>query len=631
MKTKDMTQDSHLFHPNDPCERWAFFIILTFTLVAYLNSFQGDFILDDHASIRQNQSIRRIWPISIPLSPPRQTSVAGRPILNLTFALNYAIGGLDVRIYHLFNLAIHASAALLLYGIIRRTLRSFQNRFQEQANRIAMISALIWAVHPLQTESVTYIIQRSESLAGLFFLGTLYCAIRSSGSKKINLWTIAAIILCALGICVKEVAAMSPAVILLYDYIFLSDSWRRALRRRIALYIGLACTWALLPIVSLGARSGSTGFNAAGYGPISYGMTQIGVITHYLRLCFLPHPLVFDYFWVIEKSPAAVILPGLLLGGILGFTVCALLRKSPLGFPGAWFFLILAPTSSIFPIHTEVAAERRMYLPLAAVVVPVVILFYCFIDFLGKRWISFKPHKSIAVSILVFVCVSVLGIMTIMRNLDYQDPERMWKLVLREQPQNCRAYLNLGIFYLEHGRKQDAIIQYEKALEYTRNSSEIAHLHANLAHLLLDQEQYEKAWMHFEKAISADPRDEVFMIYFGIDLGRRGRIVEAESVFRRALEVNPRNCAAHNNLGRTLEMQDRNQEAMEHYQESMKLNPEFPDVYRNLGNLLSRQGRKEEAMQLYEKALRLRPNWLEVHNALVRLQQEKNNQQNTKR
>lgn len=625
-----MTQDSPPFHPTDSWERWASFIIIACTLIVYLNSLQGDFILDDHSSIRQNQTIRRIWPISIPLSPPGQTSVAGRPILNLTFAINYAISGINVWSYHLFNLAIHAGAALLLYGIIRRTLRSFQNSFQAHANRIALISSLIWAVHPLQTESVTYIIQRSESLAGLFFLGTLYCVIRSNESKKTNLWIISAIILCALGICVKEVAAMAPVVIILYDYIFPGDSWRRTLRKRVALYIGLSCTWALLAMVSLGARSGSTGFSETGYGPIAYGMTQIGVITHYLRLCFLPHPLVLDYFWIIEKNPAAVILPGLLLGGILVFTVWALFRKSFLGFPGAWFFLILAPTSSIFPIHTEVAAERRMYLPLAAVVISVVLLFYFFIDFLGKKWISCKPFKSITGTILVFVCLAVLGFMTIMRNFDYHDPERMWKLVLEQQPRNCRAYLNLGIFYLERGRKPDAIAQYEKALECTPDPSEIARLHANLAHLLLDQDQFEKAWMHFEKAISANPRDEVFMIYFGIDLGRRGRIVEAETVFRRALALNPRNYVTHNNLGRTLEIQDRNQEAMDHYRESIRLNPQFPDVYRNLGNLVSREGRTEEAIQLYEKALLLRPDWPEVHNALVRLQQEKDNQQNTK-
>jgi Flp pilus assembly protein TadD len=631
MKTREMTQEQHPFTPSDPLALWAPYIILACVLAAYLSSFQGDFILDDHTSIVRNQTIRQVWPLSTLLSPPKQTSVSGRPLLNLTFALNYAISGLKVWSYHLFNLVIHAGAALLLYGIIRRTLGSFQSRFHSHANRIAMISTLIWAVHPLQTESVTYIIQRSESLSGLFILVTLYCAIRSRASNKGNAWRLAAVLLCGLGICVKEVAAVAPLIILVYDYIFTKDSWRRILRKRIVFYLGLASTWLLLPIVSLGARSGSAGFSSAGYSPIAYGITQIGVVAHYLRLCFLPHPLVFDYDWVIEKNPTAVVLPGLLLGGILGFTTCALWKKSPLGFPGAWFFLILAPTSSIYPIHMEVAAERRMYLPLAGVVVTVVLLFWYFFNHAGKKWMNFKPYKSITAVFLVCLCVLVLGFTTTLRNLDYHDPERMWKLVLKQQPGNCRAYLNLGIFYLEHGRKQDAIMAYEKALECSRDPGEIARLHANLAHLLLDGNEFEKAWMHFEKAVSINPGDEIFMIYFGIDLGLRKRIVEAETVFRRALEVNPGNCVTHNNLARILEMQGRLEEAEKYYRESMLLNPEFPDVYRNLGNLLSREGRTGEAIALYEKALLIKPNWQEVQNTLIRLKQEKDSLQDTKR
>ena len=594
-----MTQETHSLFHEVLWRRWAPWVILAAVLVVYSNSFLGDFFLDDEGSIRQNPTIRRLWPLSKLLSPPMQTSVSGRPILNLTLALNYAASGLRVWSYHLVNLVIHAAAALLLYGIVRRTLVSdpMRNRYETRADLLAMISAVIWAVHPLQTESVTYIVQRSESLAGLFYLGALYSAIRGCGSGKSNLWTAVAVLLCALGICTKETLVTAPVVILLYDRIFLSGSFKKALRARMTLYIGLAGTWLLVPIISLGARSGSTGFSAPGSGPIAYCLTQLGVITHYLRLSFQPHPLVMDYAWQIEKNPVAVILPGILLGVLVFLTVWAFFKKSPVGFLGAWFFLILAPTSSIFPIHTEIAAERRMYLPLAAVVVLVVLLFDFALDQLGKRRISSKPWKSLTVAVLVFLCVAILGLLTLRRNREYQNAETMWELVLKERPQNSRARLNLGVIYLVHGRKQDAITQYQKALEYSHESMDLVYLHANLAHLLLGQGELEKSWMHFEEAMRLNPGNEVFMMNFGIDLGRRGRFKEAETVFTRALALNQKNGIIRYNLGRTLEL----------------------------------QGRTGEAMESYREALRLKPNWPEVENALSRLTLEKNDRKDVKK
>ena len=594
-----MTQEPHSLFHEFSWRRWAPWAILAVTFLVYLNSFQGDFILDDLSAIRQNQTIRRLWPLSIPLSPPMQTSVSGRPILNLTFAMNYAVSGLRVWSYHLANLLIHAAAALLLYGIVRRTLVSppMRGRYDMHANLLAMISALIWAVHPLQTESVTYIVQRSESLAGFFYLAALYSAIRGSGSGRSRLWTAAAILFCALGIGTKEMVATAPVVILLYDSMFQSGSFKKALQARMSLYIGLAGAWLLVPIVSLGARSGSAGFGAPGYGPIAYFLTQLGVITHYLRLCFWPHPLVMDYSWQIEKNPTAIILPGILLGVLVFLTVWAFFKKSPVGFLGAWFFLILAPTSSILPIYMELAAERRMYLPMASVIILVVLLFDYSLNQLEKKRISFKPWKSLVVTLLVSLCVGILGISTMRRNEDYRDPERMWNLVLKEQPHNSRAYLNLGMFYLERGRKQDAISQYEKALEFPQEPLDIVFLHANLAHLFLDQGNFDKAWKHFEEAMRASPGNVAFMINFGIDLGRRGRIREAEFVFRRALSLDPNNGLIHYNLGRALEL----------------------------------EGRIQEAKESYREALRLKPNWAEVENALSRLSREKNDRENKKK
>ncbi len=173
-------------HPQRSALLAAGLIVLA-TLAAFSDSFTGVLVLDDKPSIVDNPTIRQLWPISKPLCPPNHfETVRGRPLLNLSLALNYAVSGLDVRGYHATNLAIHILAALLLFGILRRTflLPLLRERWGAMAVPLAMVIALVWANHPLHTESVTYIIQRAESLLGQFNLATLYCFLRGAGMPR---------------------------------------------------------------------------------------------------------------------------------------------------------------------------------------------------------------------------------------------------------------------------------------------------------------------------------------------------------------------------------------------------------------------------------------------------------------
>ena len=316
------------------------------------------------------------------MCPPNHgETVTGRPLLNLSFAVNYAISGLNVWSYHAANLAIHVLAALLLFGILRRTFllprwaEFLSAAFAEPALRLgclALAIALLWAIHPLQTESVTYIVQRAESLVGLFYLLTLYCFIRGATSGRGRSWYAAAVLACLLGMASKEVMVSAPLMVLLYDRAFLAGSFREAWRRRYGVYLALASTWLLLGwlVIVAGNRGGSAGFGA-GVGSWAYLCTQFGAIVHYLKLSVWPHPLLLDYG--PDTVPMTLeILPDAILVVLLGLaTLVALWRWPKIGFLGAWFFAILAPTSSIVPVATQVVAEHRMYLPLAAVVTAV--------------------------------------------------------------------------------------------------------------------------------------------------------------------------------------------------------------------------------------------------------------------
>src|SRR4029077_4761665 len=223
-------------------------LILATTVLAYANSFSGTFIFDDLTWIEANPHIRHFWPLWNALQPPQGAPGTGRPVVCLTLALNYAVSGLDPWSYHVTNLAIHVSAALILFGIVRRTLQGprLRDRFGTQANGLAAAISILWAVHPLQTESVTYIIQRMESLMGLFLLLTLYCVIRGDHSPRRLWWFAGAVACCALGMATKEGMATAPIIVLLYDRVFLADSWADLSHKRSPLSTGLAATWLIL-------------------------------------------------------------------------------------------------------------------------------------------------------------------------------------------------------------------------------------------------------------------------------------------------------------------------------------------------------------------------------------------------
>ena len=272
-------------------------LIVAATLAAFSNSFGGPFVFDDRSAIVENPTIRRLWPPSTPLGPPSNgATVTGRPLLNLSLAINYAMGGLDVWGFHAANLAIHLAAALLLFGILRRTLLlpAMRDRFGAAATPLGLAVAALWALHPLQTESVTYLAQRAESLVGFFYLLALYGLIRGAGegigewgfgigprgkqpgnSNPLSLiphplnppnpltpWYAVSFLACLLGMASKEVMVSAPVILLIFDRTFLSGSFRAAWRQRRGLYLALAGTWLLLAwlVFSAGNRGGSAGF-----------------------------------------------------------------------------------------------------------------------------------------------------------------------------------------------------------------------------------------------------------------------------------------------------------------------------------------------------------------------------------
>ena len=411
----------------------AALVVLAGTL-AYANSFRGVFLFDDIPGIVENTTIHSLLPLSNVLSPPGGgTPVQGRPFANLTLAINYALGGTNTFGYHLFNLVIHLLAGVTLLAIVRRTIAETgpARPIADSAVGISTAVALIWTVHPLTTEAVTAMVQRTESLAGLLYLLTLYLSIRGAGSPTPARWYTLAIVSCGLGMATKETMVSAPILVFAYDTIFLSGSASGALRRRRGFYLGLALTWlVLVGILATDhfSRGTSAGF---GYGVTSweYARTQCWAILHYLRLSLVPYPLVLDYGTGIARSAVEIVPGAIVVVALLVGTVFALARVRWLGFLGLWFFAILAPSSSFVPVVTQTVAEKRMYLPLAAVITVVVVCGRLAWSRLSRPMLRSgdctKPQWHFVLPALVAVIVIILTLMTRARNVDYESAMTM--------------------------------------------------------------------------------------------------------------------------------------------------------------------------------------------------------------
>ena len=518
--------------------RLCAFLLIFFAVLAYQNSIFCPFFMDDGPNILLNKSIRSIWPPTRAFSPPYGHGISGRPVINFSLALNYALSGYRVWSYHVFNLFIHIAAGLTLFGLIRRTLSSWslKDRFGTHSTHLALGCALVWMLHPVQTESVTYIIQRCESLMGLFFLLTLYCSIRGWQSKTPLPWHLAAILSCLGGCGCKEVIVVAPFMVLAYDYTFVHHHPKEILRRSRVLYTGLClCLIGLVVLVLLGGTL-STIKGQFSFTWLEYALTQPQVILTYLKLVFYPHPLVFSYAWSTADFKEAW--PSLLVVLImLSISLAALIKRHPAGYPAVWFWACLAPSSSFFPI-TDLAFEHRMYLSLAGPVVLVIVGGYYLLFFRLHNRLPSVDNKRIltGLTLLVFVWICTLGTMTYLRNYDYASEMSLWIDTVEKQPQSARAHTTLASLLAKQGRYEEAL-RHQK--EEVRLLPESASSLNGLGSLLILMGRYEESIPVLEKALGLDPDHHLATYNLGMAYYSLEQQEKAIAYLQKALRIRP--------------------------------------------------------------------------------------------
>ncbi|MBL8730500.1 MAG: tetratricopeptide repeat protein [Planctomycetes bacterium] len=592
-------------------------LLLLVGLFAYWATWHNRFLFDDYPAIEENLPLLAgdWWTAAF---GARHTPLANRPLTCLTFVLDIAVFGEGPFGPHLTNLLLHLGNALLLFVTLRLTLRApnLGGRFDaRRAHWLATFAAALWVVHPLGVDAVGYATQRSTLLFSGCLLVALYATVRAADAAARNAWRVLAVVAMALGMASKEDMVAAPLLLVLFERAFLLPSWA-ALRTRTGYYAAVAASWLVLWLcVANGPRNSTIGYSTPSeITAWHWLLTQAEVVLHYLRLTLWPHPLRGAYDGGIVRDFGAAALPGLAVVALLALAVLLWRRRPWWGWLGALFFLLLAPTSSVMPIDTEIVAERRMYLPMLFVLLPIVVGL--------ERWLLGAASRGRA-AVGVALCAGLvfgLALVTRQRVAVYADETRFWADAYQKMVPGRRTFLaaqilsNWGSMLWQQGRTDEAHTLFEQALQCDRPTTVEKMSYA--VSLQYRGRQAEALALLRELALRAPENGDVLgslgtclvAAHFG-DNGRPDdpRLAEAEAALRKSVTLKPRKAAYWTSLAYVWKQRGRLVDAEDAYRRATDLTTDHVEPYFFRAELLERLGRTSEVAPMFERLAAARP------------------------
>jgi len=593
-----------------------FFLLLsTIVLLIYSNTFKAPFVFDDNRNIQNNTSIR-LGKLTIEniVKAVSESHLRSRPIANISFALNYYFHQYNVTGYHVVNVLIHVTTGIFLYFFVKTTLHLPLLHFKDTtATWIASFTVLLWLVHPLHTQSVTYIVQRMNSMASMFYVLSMLLYIRGRLTlDKRRRWLLftGCILAGILAIGSKEIALTIPFFLLLYEWYFFQDLSFVWFKKYLISFAGVMVFLALSALMYMGTET----LHNILVVPDDFDftltervLTEFRVVIVYLKLLLFPHPsqLNIDYDFPLSRSLFDPISTLFALGTIIGMFGLALYiskKERLLSFCVLWFFGNLVIESSV--IMLDILFEHRTYLPSMLLSLLVVTLV---VRYTKLPWLRVVVLCAVAL---------VYAVWTYERNSLWANEIALWSDCVVKSPHKARPHTNLGYALMSQGNLKEAIHHYTEAL---RIAPSYVIAHNNLGDALARQGKVAEAVYHYTEALRLNPHYAEAHNNLGNALMDEGKAEEAVRHYTEALRLNPNAALFHNNLGSALAHQGKVEEAVRHYTEALRLNPNAAQVYNNLGNLLVRQGKVEEAVRYYTEALRLNPNYALARQNLERV------------
>ncbi len=590
----------------------AVLLLALLAILVYVNSLKNGFVFDDLALIGGSSRIKHIGNLPSILGLTGQK--AYRPIRTASYAIDYFFFGKNPAGYRAVNISLHVVNGGLLFFLFRTLLRD---------PRPALLGAILFVVHPIQTESVAYISGRRDVLFALFYLAGFASYVRYRETERLRHLFLAGFAY-LLSLLSKEMGITLPVLCFCYDVVrsmptregsslltpwqAVSEGVRSALRRQKALYAvgGAVLLFALWYYTYYRNPSYTRKLYGGGLGPTL--LTSARIFVHYLKLLVFPATLNADYsgnaFPVSHSlADARVIFALLILGGAL-WGIYRLLAEDRWGaFGGIWFFVTLLPVSQIVP-HHEMVAEHYLYLPSAGLFLTAAVLL--------ERGLALATERhKVAILAGFALVIASLGVRTIVRNRDWRDSRTLWTKTLSAAPGSARAHINVGQLALRQGRSSEA---YRHFLEATRIEPNNAINRDNLGIVLLRHGLLDEAEQQFKEALRIRPQAVKSKTNLGLVYFNRGQLEQAENQFRAALNPEgPRRLRLRkgfkamilNDLGIVLVLEGKNKEAEESFKEATRVAGDIPDAWANLGKLYLKKGLPEEAIAQLATAIRL--------------------------
>lgn len=584
----------------------AFFLgfigLFLFSIIIYSNILNAPFVFDDFSSIVYNPAVKSLKSALVGISENRYLG-------NLSFAFNYAVAGLIPFGYHVTNVLIHAANALLVYSLITLTFLTPALSGTRLSSRfIALATAFIFVVHPIQTQAVSYIVQRFTSLATFFYLLSLIFYVKArldfietknfSSKRHLGYYFMAVFsAICAMK--TKEIAFTLPFAVLLYEIYFFGN--RGKIKQRILYLIPLFLTLLVIPLNMLDlTASSSVGDIVENFDNVTkdtwvtlsrpeYLYTQFRVIATYLRLLVLPVRQNLDYDYHASKAffSGDVIVSFSFLVFLFVSALLLFKKNRLMSFGILWFFLTLSVESSIIPIK-DVIVEHRVYLPSVG--------FFLVVMACLDQMISQQKVKISVIALLVLI----LSFFTYQRNTVWASEETLWKDVIAKSPYNARAYGSLGTVYKKRGEHDKALELYEKSMSLGKAFPEVF-LH--LGDIYYDRKEYDRAVQYLNEALKIDFSTKVrlgILNKLGRTYGKLGESEKAVQYFREAIRRYPESTTVYNNLGVLYARTGQLDKAIETFQEALRIK-ERKDIYYNLANIYKEKGDTEKAIDAYKK------------------------------
>ena len=579
--------------------------------IIYSPSLHGDFIFDDIAI--QQTPIIHITSIS-QLTDLLFSQEAGRKIGFMSFALNYYFGGLNTFGYHLVNVIIHILNGLALFFLSYTLLMlpSPGEQPREYAFMVSLLGSLVWLVHPIQTQAVSYIVQRLTSLSALFFLLSLICYIkgRMSQSRKKFLLFVLCIVSGLLALGTKQNAAMLPLFIILSELLFFQhyplkmDSKKLFfLILTVGIFIVIAWTYLGSDVITRLALQ----YEKRGWTPLERVLTQLRVVMFYLSLLIYPHPsrLNLDHDFSLSHSlfsPFTTFLSLLAIIGVLALAIFFIKKNRFVAYALFWFLGNLVIESSIIPL--ELVFEHRAYLPSMGLIVLAIALCYSLPKKTGQKWVT----------TFIIPIILLFSYWTYERSSVWADPISLWGDAVQKSPNKARPHDGLGFAYDEKGMLDEAISEYQKALAIKPRYSKA---HNDLGVAYTKKGMRNEAILEFKKAIAIEPDYPMAHNNLGAAYTKKGMLDDAITEFKRALAIDSHYLDASNNLGSAYKQKGMLDQAITEFKKVISVNPNYAKAYYNLGTTYARKGEWDAAILEYIHAIDIKPDYAEAHNNLA--------------